>query len=761
MGTKKSAAWGLVFFFILILVGEGQADTVTVVKVSFQGNRRIGGEAIRQVIAVKPGDPLDTAPFREDLKAIYRMGYFTDIQVDVTEVEGGVEVTYILTEKPTIRKIKISGNKEIDSEDIQEAFMVESHSVLDREKILAGMERIKSLYAGKGYYTTEVDYELEPFEENTVVVELQINEEEKVKIKEIFILGNTIISDDELLRIMETDTAGYFSWITDSGTYTEEELRGDMDRVTSYYMDQGYINVHVSEPVVTLSRDKKWFSISFSIDEGKQFRVGKMEIRGELIAPREDLEENLQIKTGEIFSRIRLSRDIFLLSQMYGDRGYLYPEIVPLTNVDPKRNLVDVVYNIKKGRTVYLERIDVEGNNRTRDKVVRRELSIVEGELLNRKDLEESRRRVNRLGYFEELDLSTSPGSEEELARLGIMVKEKRTGMLSFGAGFSSVDKFMINGQISESNLFGRGQTLRLTADLGSRRQLFNLGFLEPYLFDSNWSLGTDLFNRRTEYTDFTRKSRGGNLRVGHSIAVDARATIRYKYEDVELEDVLFTASPLFQEGITSSLTGAAIWDTRDNRLDSSEGFFYLGSIEYAGGPLGGDSQFTKYIFNGKRYLPFPWSTVFHMRLDLGYIQENYGEPIPIFERFFVGGINSVRGFESRSLGPTWEIPRSNFPTSTLDRSFMVGGNKKLVFNMEYLFPIFNEMGLRGLVFFDAGNAFDNDETIELSELRTSVGFGIRWFSPVGPLRFEWGFPLDLEEGEDKAVFQFSIGSPY
>jgi len=464
-----------------------------------------------------------------------------------------------------------------------------------------------------------------------------------------------------------------------------------------------------------------------------------------------------------------------------------------MTAIDLEKRTIDLTFDIDKGSKVFFERINIRGNRKTRDKVVRRELKISEGELYNQTNLEISRRRVNALGFFEKVDISTKRGSSDEFIEVNVEITERPTGTFQIGAGFSSVENFIAQAQISQNNLFGRGQTLALQAQLSGLRQLFLLRFEEPYFFDSNWTFAFTLFNTTRVYRNFLRNASGGNLTWGYPLTYEARAFLTYRLEQVGistssggtllsggggLDNPPQQVFSLFRGGLTSSLRASANWDSRDNRLFPRSGFFHNAFVELADTFTGSENVFVRYGGFSRFYKPIWGPFVLKLNAEVGVVTSRSGEGVPISERYLVGGINDIRGFLQGSLGPQITVAQPGEPGPLAP--LQLGGNLQIIWNSEIEFPLFERVGISGVVFFDAGNAYNlEDKWCNRSAAgaspkvdpcfafprsvtegrRTSVGFGFRWFSPIGPLRFEWGIPLDRQPGEEPLVFEFTIGN--
>jgi outer membrane protein insertion porin family len=745
----------------------------TVAKIAFQGNRKVEDAAIRAVLGSKVGQPLYHAQLAADVRAIWAMGYFEDVQVNLLPSSRGAVLVYVVKEKPSVRKVVVSGNDEVDLDKINEVLDLKKDAILDVAQVKRNLEKIKDLYIEKGFYLAEVSYRVRKASETQVDVVFKVEEHAKVVIRRITFIGNAHLSSKELKSVMGTQEGGYFSWITSSGTYNEDSFERDLLMVTALYYDQGFVNAKLSRPQVVLSPDKCYMYVSIYVDEGKQFNIGKLDIRGDLLWPRAQLLKGLSVHSGELFNRSKLAKDIQNLNDKYKDLGYAYVNVTPLTAIDSDKRIVDLTFDIQKGQVVIFERINILGNSKTRDKVIRRELKVAEGDRYSQGLLNRSRARVMQLGFFESVDLSTKRGLADDRIVVNIEVKERATGTFQVGAGFSSVENFIAQAQVAQDNLFGRGQRLALQAQVSGLRQLFSLSFWEPYFLDSSWTFGFDIYNSVRNYESFNRNATGGNLTWGYPITDDVRLYLTYKLEHVRVTTGTSTlfgtafASPLpagvqlanlFTSGVTSSMRLSVQWDTRDNRLFPTKGMFHSAWAEFASPYTGSQNVFNRYGAFTRWYYPLWGPIVFKLNGEVGLITSSDPEGVSITERFFVGGIMSVRGFRLNSLGPRMPVLTSPDPNQTIFL-FNKGGNKELIFNAEIEFPIFDKVGIKGVVFSDAGMAFDDGQGISLSGLRHSAGFGFRWFSPIGPLRFEWGLPLSPEPGEDTVVFEFTIGN--
>ncbi|MBU4370478.1 MAG: outer membrane protein assembly factor BamA [Proteobacteria bacterium] len=717
-----------------------------IARIEFKGNRKIEASAIQQVLKSAPGNIFTDADLSADIKAIYKMGYFDDVTAEVAEVAEGKAITFVVEEKPMITEILIKGNKAVKRDDIEGAMSVRNRQTVNPEKLKADMEKIKTLYDGKGFYNAEIGYAIEKGGERDIHVVITIVENEKLFIRGISFEGNRAFTTKELKNMMTTNEWGIFHFFTDSGLLKKDQLKQDVGKLNAFYLNNGFINAQIGEPVITYDRDG--IRIKIPVSEGKQFRVGKVAISGdELATPRAELLAKLQIRKKDFYDREAIMKDMDALTQACNDEGYAGADVVPRTEAQEKNLTVDVTYEIKKGNLVYFNRINITGNSKTRDKVIRRQLSVVEGDLYNRTKLKKSYMALNQLRYFEEIDFQSEKGPDETLTDVNIRVKEKPTGIFSLGAGYSALDHGVVSAQVSQQNLFGRGQILSLKASLGSRSQLYDISFTEPWLFDMPLWSKFDIWNLYREYDSYNLDSKGFGSTFGYPLWPYVTGYVGYRLSLDNVKDIKDAASYYIkkQAGQTTS-SGVTFSLTRDSTNDvmfPSTGSKNSASVEYTGGPLQGDVSYTRYGATSAWFFPLPLDTVIGARGRMGAIRANEGKDVPIFERYYLGGINSLRGL--REVGPK--------DPATGD---VIGGLTMLNFNFDYIFPLIKNAGMKGVLFFDTGNTWNTGYHLE--DMRKTAGVGIRWYSPIGPLRLEWGYVLDRKEDEAASRWEFSIG---
>jgi outer membrane protein insertion porin family len=772
-------------------------------RIQFRGNRKVEDDAIRVNLQSRVGAVLDIAKLRDDVRGMWKMGFFADINV-LGEIQpgGGVALTFAVKEKPSVRKVLISGNDGLGLDKINEVMDLQLDTILDIGKVKKNREKIADLYVEKGYYLATVDYEIKPINETEVDVYFVCDERAKVEIRAVDFIGNTAFTDDELRNIIATRRAGALSFMNDTGTFNQEAFERDLLIISAHYWDRGYANVKLGNPELRLSRDKRYMYISIPVDEGPVFTIGKIGYKGDLIGDAAAQGKRMSIKSGDPFSRTRISEDRDRLSAYYMDQGYAYANVLPMTKVNLTDRTIDLTFEIARGKKAYFERINIRGNAKTRDKVIRREMKISEGELFNQSNLDESKRRINALGFFEKVDVSTKRGSSDEFVEVNVEVSERPTGTFQIGAGFSSVENFIAQAQISQNNLFGRGQTLALQAQLSGLRQLFLLRFVEPYFLDTQWTFAFDLYNQARGFNTFARNASGGDLTWGYPLSYEAHAFVTYKLENVNITTSTNSfaglgasskpiqaesVANLFRGGVTSSIRASLSWDSRNNRLFPTGGWYDTLFAEVADKFTGSENVYFRYggFMRYYKHLGGPFTLKVNGEVGVTTSRDPLG--VPISERYLIGGIYDVRGYAPRSLGPVLRITNSGDVGQSLG-TLPLGGNMQVIFNSEVEFPLFKKVGISGVVFFDMGNAYNLesrycsglqrssssispkfDPCFRFPEslttgIRKSVGFGFRWISPIGPLRFEWGIPLDRQDNgpngkEQPLVFEFTIGN--
>ncbi len=785
-----------VIVIVCVLFGSARAEpeltaSSVIERIDVSGVRKVDAEAIRTQLTSKVGRAFDPMKLRADIHAVWKLRLFSDVRVATAKTEaGGTHLTFEVVERPTIRKVLVSGNKELKLDKINDVLELKRDAVADHAAIRKDREAIAQLYQEQGFVLSSVESEIVPVAGNEIDVKFTVDEHSKIRVRDIEITGNHAIATGTLRDAMGTRTPGALSFLDGSGVYRRDVLERDVAVLTGLYLDRGYATIKISPPQERLSNDKKFMYVAIAIDEGPQFKVGAIDIKGDLLAT--DHRALIKSKPGAVFSRTRVEQDRKALETYYQDRGYANVNVMPRMRLDHVGHTVPLGFEIVRGKRVYVERIHIRGNSKTRDKVIRRELKISEGELFSGSAVDRSKRRIAALGFFENVVVSTAPGSSDEFVDVTVEVSERRTGQFQVGAGFSSVESFIVQGQVAQDNFLGRGHTLSVQAQISSLRRLFSFRFFEPRFLDTQWLFSTELYNQSRGYGAFSRNSTGGSLTWGRRLSDHASASITYRLEHVDItagsggianfgarttELPATNTANLFRGGLNSSVRGSLGWDTRDNRLMPTGGWNASIYAEYAGRLTSSENDFVRWGGFARHYQRLGDSPfVLRLNGELGVTTSLDGKGVPLSERYLLGGIYDIRGYQARSIGPQLFAQRPGDIGQPLD-PLPLGGNVQVIGNAEIEFPIARKLGLSGVAFFDIGNAFNLESrfcngsttTVDactpvsgmMGNLRKSVGLGLRWQSPIGPLRLEWGLPLDLKPGEKPSGLDFTIGTSF
>lgn len=760
------------------------AQTQGLIKnIEVRGNRRIEKDAIVAKFKSQIGQPYSDLDVRSDIESLFQTGFFYDVKFFREENAGEVTLVCEVVEKPSISEIVFEGNEEVKSEDLLEASGLKTFEILNMSKIRDGVEKIQKSLEDKGYFLARITYKLEPIKEtDSVKVIFSIQENEKIKVKKITFLGNSQLKDSTLKGKMITAEGGFFSFISGAGAYKQDAFDRDMQILRLIYFNEGYVQVKIDRPQVYVTPDKTGIYITIRIDEGQQFDVGEIDFAGDILFPRDELTQTIKIDERTIFSYEVLQKDIADLQAKYGDLGYAYANVIPRTRINEADRKVDVTFEFDKGNKVYFGRINIVGNSKTRDKVVRRELRVREGELYNETRRRKSYANIERLGFFEEVNFKTSASPDNpDIMNVDIVVKERNTGTIQLGAGYGSATGWSLNGQVSQSNFLGKGQKLSAGLNLSDDGDYFNISFTEPYFLETEWSIGFDAYQSNNSRSTYEEKKKGGGIRFGHPLGDDIFGSIRYKNEYTQIdpvygtnrkrERILLTDPTIYPEdtveGVTSSITLGLDFDQRNDRMSPTDGIYASTSIEYAG--VGGDIEYTRGSNSLRYFKKVFWEVVWRNNLNYSFISSHDQESEPPFnELYLLGGPYSVRGYRFGQIGRKvksefrkQQLIADGFTEERADKDSEVpfGGKKQLIYQTEFQFPLIAEAGINGVVFYDIGQA--EDEITDYN-FYSGVGFGFRWFSPIGPLRFEFGFPLDkIKEEQESNIFDFSIGTPF
>jgi outer membrane protein insertion porin family len=667
-------------------------------------------------------------------------------------------------EKPFITEIVYDGNENLSDDKLKEKTTIKSQSFLDQQQAKESAEKIRLAYQEDGYYTAQVIPVVQTLDEDRKRLTFFVKEGDKARVKAVVFEGMRAATKEEAFKVTATREwipwYGLFtqlklpSFLSDAGILKHDELANDVERVKEVLLNKGYLNVQVGLPTVELTEDKKWFIITYSVSEGEPFTVAEVGFRGYTVFEDAELREKLKIKDGEIFQRAKIRDEITRLTDMYGSKGYAFADVVPNVNPNNEERTASIILSIKEGEMMRIRQININGNDKTRDNVIRREIRVDEQDVIDTPSLKRSFQRLNNLNFFETVEILPAQ-VEADKVDLNVRVKEKPTGQFSIGGGFSTLDKLVAIADITEGNLGGNGYMGRIRGQLGQQRSLGLITFRNPYLSDGLTSLQLDVFRTMTNFISYFEEKSGASVTFGRWLSEYVTGSISLVAEQLNFSDpqegLCPDLLPLICRQLgnqtTTGFRTTMFRDTRDYFLDPRTGWRIGGGVDYGTPMLGGSNNFVKYTLDVSKYTPLPFDTRFAVRARFGAIEGIGGKPIPLTERFFVGGINTMRGFVFGTAGPV--VPNI---------FSIVGAAKEIIFNFDYIFTVSADAKLNGVIFFDYGKGFDDNEKFSLN-LRKAAGIEGRWISPFGPLRVAYGLNLDPRRGERQGVFEFTIGS--
>ena len=746
----------------LIPVSSAFADNVYhVSKVEIEGTSRIDKEAVKAQLSAVSG-AIRAQAISEDIQSLYNSGFFDQVSVAAIPVEGGkVLLRYTLVEKPVARKIFIKGNDDISEKDLAEVLRIEGKRFVDKNKLIAIMKRAKSFYQGHGFYDATLDYSTVPVGENAVDITFSIEEGKRYRVREIVLRGVSELDQDDIRSSIQTKRYKWWnSWLLGTGRVNREMMDADKQIIKQYLLDHGRLEGVVGEASVEKRGDGLY--VTYDIAEGAEYKIGAISASGDLVNNSEsETLSDLKIEVGEIFNASMVREEIFAITDRFGDEGYAFANVVPNTELNRTSGTVDVDFRTARGKKVTINSINISGNEKTYDHVIRRWLTVEEQDTYSGSKIKRSQTLLQRLGYFDEVTIANKPTDRPDVVDLDVVVKEANTGSFSAGAGYSTANGTLFNTKISENNLFGTGRRVNLNLDFGSQISNQILSFDDARINDSWVSGGVDLFRTTRQFNDFDRDLAGGGMSVGYPLerifgewAQDINVNMKYDLQHVRIKDVEDYASQFVKDSegksVASSITPSLVRNTINNPLNPVRGSKQVLSVELAG--LGGDQEYYLVEIRNSWFHPI-WETSFGEfvlsdRTTFGFGESLDDDPFPLFKRFFPGGINSVRVYRNRTLGPEDENGRE------------YGGSKQVVNNLELIFPLINSAVFRGVVFYDIGQAFDDNESIGIDQMRQGWGYGVRWMSPLGPIRVEFGYPINRQPGERGVQTMFSFGAP-
>ncbi|MDT8375822.1 MAG: outer membrane protein assembly factor BamA [Mariprofundaceae bacterium] len=747
-------------------VAAEQKAEKRVSSIEVTGNRYVEAAAIQANIETKVGQPLSKKMISQDVKRLFKTGYFEDVYVVGNPEESGVRLIYTVKENPLISTLTILGNDEIVDKDIKPKLSLKPGRVYSAATLRSDRNTIRKAYLKKGYYQVDVTAETVIEKDGRVALTLNVSEGEVTHIKRIRFINNSAFSDGELRDVLASQESGFISWFSDRDVFDKERFGGDAQLLQQHYLNNGYLDVAIESAQLSLTPDKKAFYLTFALHEGPQYTVSGIDIQGDLVPSREALMEAVELKEGEIYSVTDLRNSITAMEEKVGDEGYAFASVTPLLKRDVAQKQVAITFDIEKGREVYIERIQISGNEKTEDRVVRRELRQFEGARYSATNVKLSKDRLNRSKLYRDLRVNLEKGEADDQVQMNVNVEEDKTGSFSVGAGYSQLEKVTFAATLEERNFLGKGYTTKVGADVGSATQNFNVSLADPYFLDSDVGASLNLFKTQTklgDIVDYKQDSMGGGVNFALPLSEHLTYSIGYQYNRTELTDIPVDASLILraQEGLqtTGEVRQSLNWDTRDRAIAPSEGHQESLGVNIAG--LGGSNKFAELAASTQSYFSLGKGFILSPALSASYIKGFAPSEIPIYRRYSLGGIGSLRGFDS--YGVSIRDP------ATGD---ILGGDKKIQASLDLFFPMpyMETAGFRGVIFLDAGSTWGSvstsvgalslnvSEQFSTSTIRASTGLGVEWMSPVGPLSLVWGIPINKVAGDITRSFEFGLG---
>ena len=750
----------VIFAAVLLCLPSGAGaqsllDGGTIEEIRIEGSQRVDPSTVQNYMRLDPGDPFDALRLDESLKALFATGLFAD----VTLTRQGNALIVRVVENPIINRIAFEGNSSIDNDILEVEIQLRPRVVYTRTKVQQDVERLLNLYRSQGRFAATIEPKIIRLEQNRVDLVFEIDEGATTGIETINFIGNRVFSDSSLRGEIATTESAWWRFLTSDDTYDPDRLNFDQELLRRFYLSEGYADFRVLSVVAELTPDKESFIITFTVDEGQRYRFGEIEVTSTIPnLDAEELRDFVTTEQGDWYDATEVDTTIDELTNQVGNLGYAFVDVRPATQRNTEELVIDLNFEVQEGPRVFVERIDIEGNQRTLDKVIRREFRLVEGDAFNSAKLRRSRQRLNNLGYFRSVAIDNVEGSAPDRTVIKVNVEEQSTGDLSFGAGFSSASGPLGNITLRERNLLGRGQDLRVSFSLSGASSEIDLSFTEPYFLDRPIAAGFDIFRttRDINALGFEVERIGSSVRAGYDLTEHTRQVVRYTFERQQIEDVDDDASLAAQEEdetqFRSIVSQTLTWDRRDNRFDPTSGWRIGLENELAG--LGGDTRFLKSTTSATYFIPVLDQVTLSIGGEAGFLT-GLGEDTNVSDRFLLGG-NNFRGFEVGGIGPR-----------DLASDDAIGGTKFYKGTVELAFPLGlpEEFSVRGRWFVDAGSLWDADNApgniVDGHKLRLSTGPGISWDSPFGPLRVDLGFPILKEEDDKTELISFSFGTQF
>jgi len=752
----------LIVPILSMCVAEAYAfDSFVVQDIKLEGLQRISIGTVFNYLPIKVGDNITEDITSESIRKLFKTGFFKDVKI---EREGNVLVVFV-AERPAIAKVKISGNSELPTEQLEEALSqigLKVGRVLDHSIVSVIEQELKRQYFSLGKYAAKIETKITPLERNRVNVSVEIAEGDSAKIYSLNIVGNTVFTNDKLIALLELGGTGFFGGRKE---YSKQLFAADLEILKSYYQDRGYINFKINSTQVSLTPDKQDVYMTVNITEGEKYTVNKIALSGNLIVKEEELLKLITLKKGDVFSRKESSASQTRINDRLSENGYAFANINISPNIDEKNKTIDLTFFVDPGRQVYVNRINIYGNLKTKDEVIRREIRQMEGDWMSTKSISESKQRLSRLGFFEDITVETpAVANTNDQVDVNYTVSERATGNLSAGLGFNDTQGAIINFSITQNNFVGTGNRVSVNVNNSKVLKDNTIRYTNPYYTQDGISRGFSVFQRKfsaqdADISNFQTNSQGGSVSFGIPMSEHDSLGLSLSYESTEIVTGINTSTSILDfvaaEGKEYGNYKARLsWshDTRNRSIFADQGNLSSASIDTT--IPGSDLEFYKLSFRYLQYFDLAERVTLLFNTNLGYAKP-FGDTktLPPFENYYAGGSRTVRGYDGNSLGPRDIM--TNDP---------LGGNKRVVTNLELLLPnpfVENSKSIRFSTFYDAGNVFGEDESIALGDLRTSIGVAMIWITPVGVMRFSWANTLNDKVGDDTKSFQFTLGSTF
>jgi outer membrane protein insertion porin family len=754
---RQVAAIVLVWLLQWAAVPGALAQTGGIIgEIEVEGTQRIEPDTVRSYLLIKPGDPYDADRLDRSLKALFATGLFADVSI---QRRGDALLVHVV-ENPIINRIAFEGNRRVTTETLQGEVQLKPRVVYSRTKVQNDVKRMLELYRRQGRFAATVEPKIIQLEQNRVDLVFEINEGSLTGIKRISFVGNRQFGESTLKGQLQTKESAWYRFFNYDDTYDPDRLAFDRELLRRYYLKHGYADFRVVSAVAELSPDRSGFFVTFTVEEGERYRFGKMDLRVSIkdVDP-EALRQDITAAEGDWYDGDAVEESVKQITEHVGSLGYAFVDVQPELDRHREALTVDLAFQVREGPKVFIERIDIAGNLRTLDEVIRREFRLVEGDAFNTSRVSRSRQRIQSLGFFEKVDLTNQPGSTPDKAVIKVEVQEKSTGELSFGAGFSSTDKLLGNVQVRERNLLGQGQDLRIATTISFTRKQADISFTEPYFLNRDVSSGFDIFYVKHNLQDLAQyddRIQGFALRAGFQLSENLRENVRYSYNQTDINNIAETASQFIKDQAgtnrTSLVGNEFLYDRRDDRLNPTSGYSIRLITDLAG--LGGDSQYVRPIVKAGHYFPFGNGWVGSISGETGIIS-TFGPPIRISDRFFLGG-DLLRGFKDGGAGPR-----------DITTGDSLGGTKYYAGSVEVNVPLGTpkDFPVMGRVFTDFGSNWDSPDkgpqVADINSVRVSTGVGVTVSSPLGPIRIDVGYPILRQTFDKKELFRFSFGTRF